>query len=304
MKVFYHNDLDGHCAGWLVKQAVDSGNISRFMDNSVVGCNVEDVQYIQLSYNHLEKTELVSPNEGCILVDISFSDNTVNYLKHLHDICGNNLIWIDHHLSSLNLMKNHAWADKIQGVRDDAFCGAYLTYCYFNSKISKDESTVPMFVRYVDDWDCWKLKLPGIKAFKIAMDAIETRPDHSECIWGTLEHTPEYLTSIIESGRSIEEWLNQFYYRYRGGHGYESIIDGHKCYVCNLKISSDIFGNLIQDYPLVVGWVYDGKQYNYSLYSIKDDIDCSAIAEKFGGGGHKGAAGFISKELILKEITC
>jgi nanoRNase/pAp phosphatase (c-di-AMP/oligoRNAs hydrolase) len=29
-----------------------------------------------------------------------------------------------------------------------------------------------------------------------------------------------------------------------------------------------------------------------SLYSTRDDIDCGAIAKTYGGGGHKGAAGF------------
>ena len=33
-------------------------------------------------------------------------------------------------------------------------------------------------------------------------------------------------------------------------------------------------------------------KWNVSLYSTKPDIDCGAIAKSFGGGGHKGAAGF------------
>ena len=36
---------------------------------------------------------------------------------------------------------------------------------------------------------------------------------------------------------------------------------------------------------------FDGKEWSYSLYTTKD-IDCSALAKKYGGGGHKKAAGF------------
>jgi nanoRNase/pAp phosphatase (c-di-AMP/oligoRNAs hydrolase) len=34
-----------------------------------------------------------------------------------------------------------------------------------------------------------------------------------------------------------------------------------------------------------------------SLYSTKPEIDCGEIARTFGGGGHKGAAGFQCTEL-------
>lgn len=30
-------------------------------------------------------------------------------------------------------------------------------------------------------------------------------------------------------------------------------------------------------------------------------IDCSEVAMKYGGGGHKGASGFSTKALILKQ---
>jgi oligoribonuclease NrnB/cAMP/cGMP phosphodiesterase (DHH superfamily) len=40
----------------------------------------------------------------------------------------------------------------------------------------------------------------------------------------------------------------------------------------------------------------DGK-WKVSLYTTKDEIDCGAIAKHFGGGGHKGAAGFVCTKL-------
>ena len=39
--------------------------------------------------------------------------------------------------------------------------------------------------------------------------------------------------------------------------------------------------------------------YKCSIYSVKEDFDCSKFAEKFGGGGHKGAAGFSLDKLPL-----
>ena len=42
----------------------------------------------------------------------------------------------------------------------------------------------------------------------------------------------------------------------------------------------------------------DGTMWNYSLRSTK--IDCANLAEMFGGGGHKGAAGFSSNKFELE----
>lgn len=44
------------------------------------------------------------------------------------------------------------------------------------------------------------------------------------------------------------------------------------------------------------GQLKDGR-WRVSLYSTKEEVDCGAIAKVLGGGGHKGAAGFICDEL-------
>jgi len=38
---------------------------------------------------------------------------------------------------------------------------------------------------------------------------------------------------------------------------------------------------------------YANGKWNFSLYNDNGNVDCSAIAKQYGGGGHKGAAGFI-----------
>jgi nanoRNase/pAp phosphatase (c-di-AMP/oligoRNAs hydrolase) len=37
---------------------------------------------------------------------------------------------------------------------------------------------------------------------------------------------------------------------------------------------------------------YNGKFWVISLYTTKDNVDCSVLAKNRGGGGHKQAAGF------------
>lgn len=38
-------------------------------------------------------------------------------------------------------------------------------------------------------------------------------------------------------------------------------------------------------------------KWTVSLYSTRDDVNCADIAKSFGGGGHKGAAGFQCDEI-------
>lgn len=47
---------------------------------------------------------------------------------------------------------------------------------------------------------------------------------------------------------------------------------------------------------------YANGKWNFSLYNDNGSVDCSVIAKQFGGGGHKGAAGFVVEDIntILK----
>ena len=49
---------------------------------------------------------------------------------------------------------------------------------------------------------------------------------------------------------------------------------------------------------------YDGNRqvWAFSLYNDNGKVDCSQIAKQFGGGGHKGAAGFILKDINMIKI--
>lgn len=107
---------------------------------------------------------------------------------------------------------------------------------------------------------------------------------------------------MIETGKTISKYVEREYEQYRKAYAYESRIDGIKCLVVNRSCNSLIFGDLIKDYPIVAIWVYDGEKYKYSIYSDKPDIDCSKIAERYGGGGHKGASGFISEKMIFNKV--
>jgi hypothetical protein len=59
----------------------------------------------------------------------------------------------------------------------------------------------------------------------------------------------------------------------------------------NYDVVSDLFHQMLTDYPVVASWLRGKSSISYSLRS-QPDFDCSEIAKLYGGGGHKNSAGF------------
>ena len=111
-----------------------------------------------------------------------------------------------------------------------------------------------------------------------------------------------HLMRIIEAGKIIKKYFENFLDPHSCGKAFETTLLGHSCLALNTdRKGSQIFGNKIHDYDLVCIFSYNGTKYSYSIYSAKDNVNCSKIAENFGGGGHKGASGFSSDKIVFGE---
>jgi oligoribonuclease NrnB/cAMP/cGMP phosphodiesterase (DHH superfamily) len=286
MKIFHHNDLDGRCAGAIVAQ------FSQHFDQ-------ED--FIEVDYKQPLPIDKVTENEMVYFVDYSFKESTVWQLDKVLEKT-KNVVWCDHHTSSLELLKVRPDLKKVSGLVQNKISGAALIYMYLY-KCSFEE--LPYYVKLVSDYDCWLYKYdPDTTHFKIGMDML----NHGalDLIWTILHREAlldcsDELTSTINIGALIKQYIDQDNKQYRKAWAYESEIEGYKCLVINRKSNSWIFGDQYDKYPLVMSWAFDGELYSYSIYSSNKDVDCSKIAEKLGGGGHAGAAGFTSKELLFKR---
>ena len=293
MKCFYHNDMDGRCAGAIVAQYENNYNKDDYFE----------VDYIMDLTPMLKK---INNGETVYFVDYSFKENT-KWILHKLIKMDCNVIWIDHHTSSLELEQKHNW--DIDGIRKDGISGAGLTYMYFN-KCNFDD--IPYYIKLVSDYDCWIYKYdPDTTYFKIGIETFEY--DALDDVWKRLYYdminckndiyNNSWINQIINKGKIIKSYIDRDNEQYRNQYAYETEIEGNKCLVVNRKTNSWIFGDKYNEYPLVMVWAFNGEKYSYSIFSSNKDIDCSKIAEKFGGGGHKGAAGFSSNEMLFKKIN-
>lgn len=287
MKCFSHNDLDGRGARALVAQYEN---------------NYNEEDYFEVDYVQELPLDKISKDEKVYFVDYSFSKNTYHVLLEILKIT-ENIIWIDHHQSSVDLLMEHFdELEHIKGtVKNEKISGAGLTWMYFNKK--DDLSEAPEFVKLISDYDCWILSNKDAMFFKLGMDALPNKSVNDE-VWSLLL-SDSIENDLIKMGRTIALYNENDNREYCEKYSFETKLPGYdyKVLACNRKSNSLLFGDKINEYDIVCPFVFDGDVYTYSLFTNKDDIDCKKIAESFGGGGHKQAAGFTSENLIFhKEV--
>lgn len=111
------------------------------------------------------------------------------------------------------------------------------------------------------------------------------------------------LDRMIQDIKPIVDAENTERKRYLVSNSFEFNLFGHRILVCNRKDNSLLFGKSYNDYDIVCPFVCNRRNgeitYTYSLFSSNKNINCREIAELFGGGGHKGAAGFQLKSNIF-----
>lgn len=315
----HHNDMDGRAAGAIVFQVLhclpDDYKPFRPFKEYEIG------EFKESDYNSLD-ISFVNEGDVVYIVDYSFTEKTYPILKELLDKCFE-VIWIDHHDSSIDLMNAHEELREVPGIRSKKLSGAALTYVYTffiygspneeedtDSILDQDTSSIlPLWIHLVSDYDTWTLKENTTMKFKLGVDALYdiTVPVNSEenMFYKLIDTYDPDITvqKIIKAGSYVESYVDNQNSEYRNSYAFQGELNGTKVAVINYKKNSSVFGHLYEEYPAVVGYVFDGEKYQYSIYSRENGVDCRKIAEMYGGGGHRGAAGFISKHLVFTHMT-
>lgn len=169
-----------------------------------------------------------------------------------------------------------------------------------------DEFRVPDVVRYVSDNDIWEHLFHQSKQFAsyYANAQKNQRGVHSS-IWYDGFNNPRKLREFCAEGQRIVDIETNRSAQLRERIGYEYNFRGIDFYVMNESLgNSTIFGEEYEKHQAVCKYAFNGTDFVYSMYcdTSKTDIDLSKIAEEFGGGGHKGAAGFHTTEFLFGDI--
>ncbi len=272
MRCFYHNDLDGQASAAIVYQEMDG-----------VG------EYIEGSYANPPSIE--DDGEPVYVVDLSFDSMRL--------INPDNLVWIDHHISAIQKYSDV----QCRGIRRDGTAACELTWEFFHP----DEKS-PAAIRYIGDMDIWRWKYAYTEEFIEGLKSRDTSPSSLE--WKKLFVSEfegpivDYHLAILRDGKAGIDWRDSFYSNFLKNFGHSFTFHNHACFACNIQLTgSKIFDSLPDRnlFEVLIVYAYNGKSWSVSLYTEKQNIDVSKIAQEYGGGGHRLAAGFSCLSLPFEK---
>lgn len=212
-------------------------------------------------------------------VDFVYSEEIMEDLKKKN----RKVTAIDHHISAQNT---------VQKTQDYSFdlnhSGAVLSWKYFHS-----DKPTPKILEYIEDTDLWKFELPHSKEVFAFLDLF----DFSFNVWDKLASDlddEKKRKHMIESGSLILSYEQKIIGRIISKHAETVKFEGFKVLSVNSLVWASQIGNeLVKKMPpLGIVWYQDEDGLKFSLRS-DGSVDVSKVAQKFEGGGHKTAAGFL-----------
>ena len=275
MICFYHiGDLDGKCAGALVKREFPN-------------CRLYGIEYgDDFPWGEVD--------EKTFMVDFSLSPEEMVRLNGM-----TNLIWIDHHASTIRRVEKAISPKVVFGLREKESAACELVWRYLCPM-----EAIPLVVFYLGRFDVWDHSDPLTLPFQYGARLLNLRPENQE-LWSELfaisDKSDLLFQSIVEKGRIVMLYEAKSATLLCDRSSFKLNFEGRKCLALNtLRASSKMFDYALhrETYDLFIAFSYQVKHWRVSLFSEKEDV--SLLAIKFGGGGHPGAAGFICSELPFK----
>lgn len=342
--IFHHYDADGYASAAVIirhyreiiaREGLEIKCYSCKHGNpmSFSGVDIDKDKVFIVDYSFTDPRDVESVEDlvnSCMnnYKKIGFKDadiNKINYLKK-------HIVWIDHHASSQDLIDEHTNLRLLATAGcvhpENIYAGCMLTWLYLNCpgyKLKgKDLNAIkyyisencPIWVQFVDDYDKWAHKMDHSSDFVTGVNCTNgglwnnfLNPDGSYATYVS-KNADGITKKFIKRGKVINEYRKGENEKALKGAGFatqiicdETILD---VLAINKSGNSLIFGDYIKDVDAVITYSFDGKLWNYSIFSYKTkEFPVNKVAEmykeRYGitGGGHQHAAGWATEKCIF-----
>lgn len=304
--VLYHaNCFDGFAAAWVFYYVQDM--IEQSFDFIPVQYNElppdvtgRMVYIVDFSYKRDILLSMALKAEGLVLLD--HHKTAQEDLEGLQDIIIEEL-----QIAVAERGDTRAFADyaELYEIRFDMeLSGALLAWNYWEEVFEQHGVSRPVLLDHVQDRDLWRFKLPhtreimatvgsyewdfktwtdmmlGTSTLNLAASGVALLRMHDKQVRDMLVHTPRFMAI--------------------GGYNNVPVLN------CPSNLTSDVCGKMAQNHNggklFAAVYVDTATHRLFSLRSGEEGTDVSLVAQIYGGGGHKRAAGFkVSREHPLAQ---
>lgn len=293
MICIYHNkDLDGYTSGALVAKWHHETN------------QKEELKLIGYDYSEKFPWDQIPAGEKIIMIDVSLKMPDMCKLS-IHS--GGQFTWVDHHISAIKEYNDHKDPElaMITAILQDGIAACEVGWNYFFNGIDMPEA-----IKLLGEYDTWRNSDKDrwenrISPFQFGIREICNSP---ETFPEALFYSPsgEKIDNIIRIGKSIINYQRSTDRILCKKTAFETSFEGLRAICLNAgMITNDTFSSVYDEdkHDIMIGFQFNGNVWTFSLRSTKQEINCSEIAKKYLGGGHKGAAGFQTKNLndVIKK---
>lgn len=260
--VIAHKDCpDGFCCLWVAHRML--GN---------------NAKYITAQYRNLPPRDAA---KRILIADFSWPKDALLKLAEKNK----QVVVLDHHKTAQADLDG-VEHENLTVIFDMDKSGGRLTWEHFHGF-----AISPWLVDYTEDRDLWRWKLKDTVEINSALSSFPRKFE----VWDSLAR--EGITPyLVQQGKGIHRFKVTLVAEICDK-AEDVIIGGYCVRAANtVVLISEVANRLSQGKPFGVAWCKGRENsFVFSLRSQKDGLDVSEIAKQYGGGGHKHAAGFVSK---------
>ncbi|MEO5349490.1 MAG: hypothetical protein H7836_07590 [Magnetococcus sp. YQC-3] len=257
--IYHGNCPDGFGAAWAVRQSLG-----------------ENVEFFPGFYG--EPPPDVTDRE-VFLVDFSYKRDVLGELAEK----AKKIIILDHHKSAGSDLMPLFESGRVSGLFDMEKSGAMLAWEFFHP-----QKEPPPLLRHIQDNDLWRFAMEGTKEIHLNL----TSYPFDFAVWDRLMAVN--INEMYADGKAIMRKHFRDVHALIKDRAYRMEICGYDVPVLNAPpfMASDA-GNIMAMGEEFSVCYNDGPNRRYfSLRSERGGMDVAEIADVFGGGGHRNAAGF------------
>jgi oligoribonuclease NrnB/cAMP/cGMP phosphodiesterase (DHH superfamily) len=275
--IIYHNNCpDGKCAAWIAH-----GHFRTPVQTQAgVFIPTDDLLFLAENYGRPFPDLDLSKLDNVYVLDFSYPRAV---LLGVAAIVGK-LVVLDHHKTAADDLKDLPFA-----TFDMEKSGAMLTWEHFHG-----HARPPDLVSYVQDRDLWRFALPDSRAISMVTRLYLNKDfDSWTGLAAKLGREPDVVAGegyvLLEYQKEQVEIMAKRAVLRRIGDYDVPVVNATTEF-------SEVGERLCEDWPEAPFAAYyldraDGRR-QWGLRGRDGGVDCSAVAKRYGGGGHPAAAGF------------